>query len=58
LCIQAGKKLDKAQMIRFDEGPGYFYATDLGRTSSHYYIKYDTVEVSGYSNDVWELRYL
>ena len=32
-------------MIRFDERTGYLYATDLGRTSSHFYIKHDTVEV-------------
>ncbi len=41
----AARKLDKARMIRFDERTGYMFATDLGRTSSHYYIKYDTVEV-------------
>ena len=32
-------------MIRFDERTGYMFATDLGRTASHFYIKYDTVEV-------------
>ena len=32
-------------MIRFDERTGYLFATDLGRTASHFYIKYDTVEV-------------
>jgi len=48
LIIDAGRKLDKARMIRFDEGPGYFAATDQGRVASHFYIKYDTVEVSVY----------
>ncbi len=37
--------LDKAKMIRFDERTGYMYSTDLGRIASHFYIKYDTVEV-------------
>ncbi|WAR07337.1 ASCC3-like protein [Mya arenaria] len=45
LVIEAGRKLDKARMVRFDEGTGYFYSTDQGRVSSHFYIKYDTVEV-------------
>ncbi|XP_043925219.1 activating signal cointegrator 1 complex subunit 3 [Protopterus annectens] len=44
LVIEAGRKLDKAKMIRFEERTGYFSATDLGRTSSHYYIKYNTIE--------------
>lgn len=45
MCKLAAKALDKAHMIRYDERQGYLYATDLGRTASHYYIKYDTVEV-------------
>ncbi|XP_067947750.1 activating signal cointegrator 1 complex subunit 3-like [Watersipora subatra] len=45
ICYLAAKALDKAQMIRFDEGQGYMFPTDLGRTASHYYIKYDTVQV-------------
>ena len=32
-------------MIRFNEANGYFYSTDQGRIASHFYIKYDTVEV-------------
>lgn len=31
-------------MIRFDERTEYLYSTDIGRTSSHFYIKYDTIE--------------
>ncbi|TSK34894.1 Activating signal cointegrator 1 complex subunit 3 [Bagarius yarrelli] len=44
LVIEAGRKLDKARMIRFDERTGYFASTDLGRTASHFYIKYNTIE--------------
>lgn len=45
LITDAGRKLDKARMIRFDERTSYFSSTDLGRIASHFYIKYDTVEV-------------
>jgi len=41
----AAKRLDKAKMIRYDESNGIMSAIDLGRTASHFYIKYDTVEV-------------
>ena len=41
----AGRKLDQAKMVRYDERTGYLHATDLGRTASHYYIKYDTIEI-------------
>ncbi|KAG7336122.1 hypothetical protein KOW79_000815 [Hemibagrus wyckioides] len=44
LVVEAGRKLDKARMIRFDERTGYFASTDLGRTASHFYIKYNTIE--------------
>ncbi|CAO2627749.1 Activating signal cointegrator 1 complex subunit 3 [Lemmus lemmus] len=44
LIIEVGQKLDKAKMIRFEERTGYFSSTDLGRTASHYYIKYNTIE--------------
>lgn len=37
--------LDKARMIRYNERTGDLNITDLGRTASHFYIKYDTVEV-------------
>ena len=37
--------IDKAKMIRFDERTGYLFPTDLGRTSSQFYIKYDTIEI-------------
>uniref|UniRef100_A0AAR2JKC4 Activating signal cointegrator 1 complex subunit 3 n=1 Tax=Pygocentrus nattereri TaxID=42514 RepID=A0AAR2JKC4_PYGNA len=45
LVVEAGRKLDKARMIRFEERTGYFASTDLGRTASHFYIKYNTIEV-------------
>ncbi|KAK3097478.1 hypothetical protein FSP39_009969 [Pinctada imbricata] len=45
LITDAGRKLDKVKMVRFDERTGYFASTDLGRIASHFYIKYDTVEV-------------
>ncbi|TRY60612.1 hypothetical protein DNTS_007571 [Danionella cerebrum] len=44
LVLEAGRKLDKTRMIRFDERTGYFSSTDLGRTASHFYIKYNTIE--------------
>ncbi|KAM4772205.1 activating signal cointegrator 1 complex subunit 3 [Rhinophrynus dorsalis] len=44
LIIDVGRKLDKARMIRFEERTGFFSSTDLGRTASHFYIKYNTIE--------------
>ncbi|KAK9503226.1 hypothetical protein O3M35_011843 [Rhynocoris fuscipes] len=41
----AAKALDKAKMVRFNIRTGDLSITDLGRIASHYYIKYDTVEV-------------
>lgn len=45
LIRAAAMNLDKARMIRFNERTGDMNVTDLGRTASHFYIKYDTVEV-------------
>ena len=45
IIVEAARHLDKAKMIRFDETNGYLSATNLGRTASHFYIKYDTVEI-------------
>ncbi|PFX22952.1 activating signal cointegrator 1 complex subunit 3-like [Stylophora pistillata] len=45
LIVNAARHLDKAKMIRFDPRTGYLNSTDLGRTASHFYIKYDTIEV-------------
>ena len=44
IIIDAARKLDKARMIRFDERTEILSATDMGRTASHYYVKYDTIE--------------
>ncbi|XP_017269735.1 activating signal cointegrator 1 complex subunit 3 isoform X2 [Kryptolebias marmoratus] len=44
LVIESARKLDKARMIRFEERTGYFASTDLGRTASHFYIRYNTIE--------------
>lgn len=45
LIVCAARNLDKAKMVRYNERTGDLNVTDLGRTASHYYIKYDTVEV-------------
>lgn len=45
LITSAAMKLDKAKMIRYNQRTGDLSVTDLGRTASHFYIKYDTVEV-------------
>lgn len=45
LIICAAQNLDKAQMIRYNARTGDLHATDLGRTASHFYIKYATVEI-------------
>lgn len=44
LIADAGRALDKAKMLRFDEKNGNLYVTDLGRVASHYYIKYTSIE--------------
>ncbi|XP_046804220.1 activating signal cointegrator 1 complex subunit 3 [Lucilia cuprina] len=45
LIVGAAMSLDKARMIRFNQRTLDFNVTDLGRTASHFYIKYDTVEI-------------
>jgi len=44
LVIKSAEDLDKAKMIRYSPESGTLDPTDLGRTASHYYIKYDTIE--------------
>ncbi|CAF2034237.1 unnamed protein product [Rotaria magnacalcarata] len=44
LIAKVAQELDKAHMVRFEEKTGYLFATDLGRTASHYYINYVTIE--------------
>lgn len=41
----AARLLDKTRMMRFDEASGILNPTDLGRTASHFYIKYGTIEM-------------
>ena len=45
LIVDAARKLDKARMVRFVEHTGALHATDLGRTASHFYINYASIEV-------------
>ncbi|ALC46005.1 CG5205 [Drosophila busckii] len=44
LIMGAAMSLDKAKMMRFNQRTMDMNITDLGRTASHFYIKYDTVE--------------
>ena len=50
LIVSAANRLDKARMIRFVENttPQGLLPTDLGRTASHFYIKYASIEVSNW----------
>ena len=43
LITLAANALDKAKMIRFIQHTGTLHSTDLGRTASHYYIKYASI---------------
>ncbi|XP_059620784.1 activating signal cointegrator 1 complex subunit 3 [Phlebotomus argentipes] len=45
LIHAAAMALDKARMIRYNTRTHDLNVTDLGRTASHFYVKYDTVEV-------------
>lgn len=45
LIESAARALDKARMVRFEPRTGDLNVTDLGRTASHFYIKYATVEI-------------
>ena len=45
LIVSEAKKLDAARMVRFDPRTRSLNITDLGRTASHFYIQYATVEV-------------
>ena len=45
LIVDAARKLDQARMIRFVEHTGSLHATDLGRTASHFYINYGSIQV-------------
>ncbi|CAG2119029.1 unnamed protein product, partial [Medioppia subpectinata] len=43
LVTESAEDLDRAKMVRFSPEAGTLDPTDLGRTASHYYIKYDTI---------------
>ncbi|XP_023223865.1 activating signal cointegrator 1 complex subunit 3-like [Centruroides sculpturatus] len=43
LIEKCAMELDKTRMIRFDRISGCLSSTDMGRTASHFYIKYDTI---------------
>lgn len=45
LITTAALSLDKAKMIRYNNRTENLSTTELGRTASHFYIKYDTVEI-------------
>ncbi|XP_055901918.1 activating signal cointegrator 1 complex subunit 3 [Eupeodes corollae] len=45
LISTAAISLDKAKMIRYNSRTNDLSITELGRTASHFYIKYDTVEI-------------
>ncbi|XP_034181076.1 activating signal cointegrator 1 complex subunit obelus [Osmia lignaria lignaria] len=45
LINTAATSLDKAKMIRYNVNTGDLSATELGRIASHFYLKYDTVEI-------------
>lgn len=45
LINSAAIALDKAKMIRYNQRTGDLSVTDLGRTASFFYIKYDTIEL-------------
>jgi activating signal cointegrator complex subunit 3 len=43
LVVASAQELDKCRMIRFEEKSGNFFATDLGRVASHFYVNHETV---------------
>ncbi|KAJ2005411.1 activating signal cointegrator 1 complex subunit 3 [Coemansia thaxteri] len=45
LVIKAAKELSRLQMIVFDPQTGFMAAKDLGRISSSYYLRHESVEV-------------
>eukprot|EP00124_Ichthyophonus_hoferi_P006273 Ihof_evm1s1374 gene=Ihof_evmTU1s1374 len=41
----AARKLDSCKMVRFIERSGYLSCTDIGRTASHFYLNYQSIEM-------------
>ena len=54
--MSTARKLDKVRMVRFDERTQYMHSTDLGRTASHFYIKYPSIEVRIMFGELWVNR--
>jgi len=42
---EAAKRLDDCRMIRYDKRSGNLAVTALGRTASHYYLKFSTIRI-------------
>ena len=45
LIKNTARQLDSARMLRYDQSTGYLFPTDLGRTASHFYVKFRTIEI-------------
>ncbi|CAB3373375.1 Hypothetical predicted protein [Cloeon dipterum] len=45
LIVLCADKLQQARMVRFHHPTGSLDATDIGRTASYFYIKYDTMQM-------------
>ncbi|XP_059472919.1 activating signal cointegrator 1 complex subunit 3 [Neocloeon triangulifer] len=45
LIVLSADKLQQARMVRFHHPTGSLDATDIGRTASYFYIKYDTMQM-------------
>ena len=43
LIAAAAATLDNARMLKYQASTGLLWATDLGRTASHYYIQHETI---------------
>ncbi|KAL7670074.1 hypothetical protein ACOME3_005012 [Neoechinorhynchus agilis] len=45
VVLKTVNALEEAKMVRFDPLNEYLFATDLGRIASHFYIRYETIEL-------------
>jgi hypothetical protein len=45
LILEAAKKLDLCQMVRFAENSETLSMTDLGRIASYYYIEHESIRM-------------
>jgi hypothetical protein len=55
LILEAAKKLDMCQMIRFAENSETLSMTDLGRIASYYYIEHESIMM--YLDTITSQRY-